>query len=225
MDKYLCERCGKELVFRCAYSRIDHKLICTECDDKEQPKELMKKIQELEAKLAESESKAKTYAKEIVFLDKKFKNLNKEFELAQEHNQKTIEYWQNEYSQLKQQLAEKDEIIKGLQEINQSLGQASKNDVKEIKRLREELSDKNFCKKFVDLYNENKRLSKNLKISWTKRMQFYNSLLKSKLKDVEDTLNKELFGGYYEKDISVGAVKVVISAVIDQQIKLLKGEK
>ena len=66
------------------------------------------KIKELETKLVESETKARNYAKEIAFLDKKLENLNNEFELAQEHNEKTVEYWQNECSQLKQQLAEKD---------------------------------------------------------------------------------------------------------------------
>ena len=68
-------------------------------------------ITDLEVKLKESEKKAKAYVKEIVFLDKKLENLNKEFELAQEHNGKTVEYWQDEYSQLKQQLAEKEKEI------------------------------------------------------------------------------------------------------------------
>lgn len=69
------------------------------------------KIAELEAKLAEKDKQINTYAKEIVFLDNKLENLNKEFELAQEHNEKTVEYWQNECSQLKQQLEEKERYI------------------------------------------------------------------------------------------------------------------
>ena len=47
---------------------------------------------QLKQQLAESEKQVNTYAKEIVFLDKKLKNSNKEFELAQEHNGKTVEY-------------------------------------------------------------------------------------------------------------------------------------
>ena len=73
-------------------------------------KEKDKKITELEQKIAESEKKAITYVKEIVFLDKKLENLNKEFELAQVHNEKTVEYWQNECSQLKHQLGEKEKM-------------------------------------------------------------------------------------------------------------------
>ena len=78
--------------------------------------------------------------------------------------------------------------------------------------------------KLAESEKENKRLSKNLRISWTKRMQFYNGLLINKLRDVRDKLDKELFDGYYEKDISVGSVKVVVGAVFDQQINDLRSK-
>ena len=97
MDKYLCERCGKELVFRCAYSKIDHKLICAECDGKEQPKELMKKITDLEAQLAESEKDSEEFKK-----------------LAGGLREELIEndcMYKKEINQLKQQLSEKENII------------------------------------------------------------------------------------------------------------------
>lgn len=42
---------------------------------------------------------------------------------------------------LQSQLAEKDQAIESLQEINQSLGQTCNNDAKEIERLREQLEE------------------------------------------------------------------------------------
>ena len=54
-----------------------------------------------------------------------------------------------EILQLKQQLAEKDQAIECLQEINQSLGQTCNNDAKEIDRLREK---ENLLNLIVDGY-------------------------------------------------------------------------
>jgi septal ring factor EnvC (AmiA/AmiB activator) len=48
------------------------------------------------------------------------------------------------------QLAEKDQAIEGLQEINKSLGQTCNNDAKEIERLREQLAEEK---------NRNKKLN------------------------------------------------------------------
>ena len=75
------------------------------------------KISDLEAKLAESEE-------QIWALE----------------NQKLHAH--NCLNKLKQQLAEKDQAIESLQEINQSLGQTCNNDAKEIERLREQLAEK-----------------------------------------------------------------------------------
>ena len=91
-----------------------------------------------------------------------------------------------------------------------------------IVRLNNKIAD--LEAKLAESEKENKRLSKNLRISWTKRMQFYNGLLINKLRDVRDKLDKELFDGYYEKDISVGSVKVVVGAVFDQQINDLRSK-
>ena len=49
---------------------------------------------------------------------------------------------QQENDKLEQQLAEKDQAIESLKEINQSLGQTCNNDAKEIERLREKLAEK-----------------------------------------------------------------------------------
>ena len=81
-------------------------------------------ISDLEAKLAESEQQCQ-----------ECKHLNKKIELNIKNK------LMNEIQQLKQQLAEKDQAIEGLQEINQSLGQTCNNDAKEIERLREKLAE------------------------------------------------------------------------------------
>ena len=169
MDKYLCERCGKELVFRCAYSRIDHKLICVECDDKEQPKELAKKIADLEAKLAE-----------------------------------------------------KDQVIESLQEINQSLGQTCNNDAKEIERLREQLTDKD-----VEIEGLKKEIRDELvdnNMAMLELQQSKNQTTIAVLKKV-----KKLFEEKYAYDVEESDFAVIyetdIDEIIDQQIAELKGEK
>ena len=115
MDKYLCERCGKELVFRCAYSRIDHKLICVECDDKEQPKELMKQITYLEEKLAESEKESnaryKAWQEEICECDR--------LRVALAEKDAEVQSWKDgtmvvKLGKLEKQLAEKEKEIEEL---------------------------------------------------------------------------------------------------------------
>ena len=119
MDKYLCERCGKELVFRCAYSRIDHKLICIECDDKEQPKELMKKITDLEAKLAEKIQKYQ-------LLDDNYTRLTEKYDLLESRHELLIE----ENLKLEHQLAEK----------NEAHTEAMQNALNDFLKLRQELN-------------------------------------------------------------------------------------
>jgi len=58
-EKSYCKRCNKELVY-CGYlSKVDKKLICSECFEKEQPKYLFDKISDLEKQLAESEERIK----------------------------------------------------------------------------------------------------------------------------------------------------------------------
>ena len=159
MDKYLCERCGKELNFRCAYSRIDHKLICVECDDKEQPKELAKKIADLEAKLAE-----------------------------------------------------KDQAIESLQEINQSLGQTCNNDAKEIERLREK---ENLLNLIVDGYYTPTNIVE-------RQIREQNQTAIAELEKV-----KELIKEHYNKqfpDFPLGVTEQIHIGIIDQRIKSLKGE-
>lgn len=49
--------------------------------------------------------------------------------------------WKQKVDDLEAKLAEKDQAIESLQEINQSLGQTCNNDAKEIERLREQLAN------------------------------------------------------------------------------------
>ena len=70
MNKFFkCDLCGKECKGHYVYtSRIDTKLICKDCWDKEQPKELIKRIAELEeenAKLIKENEKLKIQLKQI----------------------------------------------------------------------------------------------------------------------------------------------------------------
>lgn len=55
---------------------------------------------------------------------------------------KIIKDQSKKISNLEAKLAEKDQAIESLQEINQSLGQTCNNDAKEIERLREQLAEK-----------------------------------------------------------------------------------
>ena len=166
MDKYLCERCGKELVFRCAYSRIDHKLICVECDDKEQPKELAKKIAELEARLIEKDKEIEESDDEWrEICDGKLETINRLIEEKHEleeiiknksHNKwlkAEAEKYKNEYQslksyidQLKQQLKEKDKVIENLridlkdwQELEKKLGTKYDKVVEQLKEERKKV--------------------------------------------------------------------------------------
>lgn len=96
--------------------------------------------------------------------------------------------------ELKQQLEEKD---KALEEKE-----------KEIKELKEELDDKNFCKEFADLYNENKILRAGLQ-------EEQNQTAIEELEKAEKVIEK------YVNNID--DMNDCLYA-IDQQIKLLKGE-
>lgn len=232
MDKYLCERCGKELVFRCAYSRIDHKLICVECDDKEQPKELMKKITDLEAELEEREKKQKylfssicEYVSQIEELKQQLAETDK---LMQEYLSKCLSleqqlaekekytYTGKEVGEIEQnyenQIADKDQAIESLQEINQSLGQTCNNDAKEIERLREKLANTTV---FAPKISNNADLI--LQIIESDRVGI--DFLKQSQNQTAIAVLEDLKGNYYAYD------GIEFLGYIDQQIKALKGEK
>lgn len=158
--------------------------------------EMMEEIPEKDIKIADLEAKLAESENRVIELSNGVRKLE---EVKDKKIKEVRTCWMKRYDQLRQQL------------------------IQECKEHQE------FCKvadeKVKGLEEENKRLSKNLRISWTKRMQFYNGLLINKLRDVRDRLDKELFDGYYEKDISVGAVKVVAGALFDKEIEELKGEK
>ena len=195
MDKYLCERCGKELVFRCAYSRIDHKLICIECDDKEQPKELMKKIADLEAKLAESEKKASKNYQEGYELYLKLKQFYSRLGVEayaddeiQDVAVKELNKLLNEKEQLKQQLAEKD---------------------KEIEEMKE--GQKDICLRCGGLTHKQYEQSQ-------------NQTAIAELEKAKNKISYYLLKFDYFTPKQLNQVNKMIKA-IDQQIKSLKGEK
>lgn len=108
-EKFYCERCGKELVNGGCLSQIDHKLICIYCDNKEQPKELMKRIVYLEAKLAESKQETNDWKQRFESSEERFKTFNSNGATALNLKNEKI-------AQLKQQLAEKEQQILALQE-------------------------------------------------------------------------------------------------------------
>lgn len=119
-EKFYCKRCGKELVSGGYLSQVDHNLICIYCDNKEQPKELIKQIADLEAKLAEKRQ-------DCVALDKAWNNLN---------NQLSIK--NDEINELKQQLAEKEKEIEELkQRLKDTIKIYSDDFVEKDKELKE----------------------------------------------------------------------------------------
>lgn len=111
-----------------------------------------------------------------------------------------MEDLEKENEQLKQQLAEKD---------------------KEIEELKEELDDKNFCKEFADLYNENKILRAALQ-------EEQNQTAIAKLEKVKEKVLKEVerVEETYTDGFQSGfnCCYVFMKKQIDQQIKELKGE-
>ena len=120
------------------------------------------------------------------------------------------------------QLAEKDQAIESLQEINQSLGQTCNNDAKEIERLRERLDDVLLTSidhesyyATIDEYEK--------EIEELKQLQNQTAIaVLEKLLEKTQTLDVMVQSGHY---INQKKVNVVFKDAIDQQIKELKGEK
>ena len=115
-------------------------------------------------------------------------------------------------------LAEKDQAIESLQEINQSLGQTCNNDAKEIERLREQLTEK---EKEVE-YQES------MKILAVKNQ---NQTAIEKLEKVKEWANN-MYDGWKSNDgVNLDAKSGIcntlqaVCGMVNQQIKSLKGEK
>ena len=130
-EKYYCARCSADMTskkFNCYASDIDRKLICMECWQKEQPKYLVNKIADLEAKLAKSEEKKEKF--ECLYFEKlkDYEDLRREFNLKEVEldlsrntsintNKMDIIHYQAEIMELKQQLAEKEKEIEDYQKL------------------------------------------------------------------------------------------------------------
>ena len=125
------------------------------------------------------------------------------------YDDKFVEEIMKERVQLKQQLAEKDQAIESLQEINQSLGQTCNNDAKEIERLREALYK-----------------AENVKFHEYQPYMTHTEFCAEQLKNQTaiEVLEKVL--KFMKTENELGFKKSVMETFmfIDQQIKELKGE-
>ncbi len=104
-EKYYCARCNKEFLENDHYvyaSDVDHNLICKDCFAKEQPKYLIDKITDLEAKLAEKDELIENY--KMGYTGKIWKQQNNEISILKS----IVKDQDKEIEQLKQQLAEKE---------------------------------------------------------------------------------------------------------------------
>ena len=201
-------------------------------NDKNLILQLTQQLADLEVKLAESEKKARTYAKEIVFLDKKLENLNKEFELAQEHNEKTVEYWQNECSQLKQQLAEKEKEIEVMKQMlvdrEETIIVAEKSNkglILNYNQLKQQLVEINKRKNY---YKKKHKEALELKIANQNQTAIAElEKVRSKIArlDVSPDESNRLIPALDNYTNGFHKSRFKIMNILDQQIAELKGEK
>ena len=122
---------------------------------------------------------------------------------------------------LEQQLEEKDQAIEGLQEINQSLGQTCNNDAKEIERLREQLEEKeDLLKTYIQLNEDlTKRLDDRCDICIERHKQSQSQTAIAELVNIQKYISDNVVGVEQE------CFGRELNDKIDQQIKLLKGDK
>ena len=136
-----------------------------------------------------------------------------EAKLAESEKERELDnsFWKQECDSLQKTLVEKD---------------------KEIENLTEELDDKNFCKDFVDLYNENKLKTQMLhenckdKISFTiQQLEKVKNKIESKVESIYkilDDLNIKIVGESTSRELNAYEE---IAKDIDNQIKQLKEGK
>ena len=123
---------------------------------------------------------------------------------------------------LEAKLAEKDQAIEGLQEINKSLGRTCNNDAKEIERLREELAKKESEIKVGEFWHsayEGKQLDYDkLNDDYNKQEKLLGEVLanKSELQFEYDQLKQQL--AHKEKEIESLKFKLDIRAMSLQNI-------
>lgn len=111
------------------------------------------------------------------------------------------------------QLQEKDQAIEGLQEINQSLGQACNNDAKEIERLREK---ENLLNLIVDGYYTPTNIVE-------RQIREQNQTAIAELKKVLKMMEEKQF--YKKEDTAYCVHPAQIAEYVLKQIKSLKGDK
>ena len=223
MDKEVIEKATPEQFYENTFGRlyilslnetggVDCNMYCS-IKDVEQKDQT---ITDLEAKLAESEAKVASREDEIKFKEADINQLKW-----------ILDGKKKDIAQLKQQLAEKDQAIEGLQEINKSLGQTCNNDAKEIDRLRGQLAEKDELLRqkignmkstdFIRMFVENGFMVRAKEIDNQTAIDELEKLLEK-----TQTLDVMVQSGHY---INQKKVNVVFKDTIDQQIKSLKGEK
>ena len=227
-EEGLCmENCTEKSLGQCPIDYVESLL-----EEKNQ------QITDLETKLAESEKMVGSSFKQNERLKYKLgliTSYNQELQKENDQLKQQLTEYQNDgvgdailnagkkIKELQQQLAEKDQAIEGLKEINQSLGQTCNNDAKEIEKLREQLEEKD-----IDLLKE--------KMAFEEGCQEYYSSGKYKkdfaiaelekvkkivLKEVERV--EEIYTDGFQSGFN--CCYVFMKKQINQQIKLLKGEK
>lgn len=157
-----CARCDKDLVITMSddyyFSDIDGKVLCKECYEKEQPKELVKQITDLEAKLAEKDRVCDKLQRDIECLEENYAQLESDYEKANELGLEPsyIKRVIKKNEELKQQLAEKEKEILDIKFMMRNTEQALRNVpnamagqrkridelTKELKELKQDNQDK-----------------------------------------------------------------------------------
>ena len=189
------------------------------------------KIADLEAKLAESKRKYEDRKKFCIIETRSLTEIINN--LLEENNQlkrQLVEkdkytYTGKEVGDIERnyehQLAEKDQAIEGLQEINQSLGQTCNNDAKEIERLREKESLLNLI---IDGYYTPTNIVK-------RQIREQNQTAIAELEKVKEWANN-MYDGWKSNDgVNLDAKSGIcntlqaVCGMVNQQIKSLKGEK
>lgn len=140
----------------------------------------------------------------------KFKTVN-DLVYAYKNLEKVYTKSRQKIANLELKLADKDQDIESLQEINQSLGQTCNNDAKEIEKLREQLAEEK---------NRNKKLNheaqKYYEDAYCNGFQKQTAI--AELEKVIKFMKTRDKYGFFPEQMS-------IAEHIDQQIKSLKGEK
>ena len=221
-EMFYCERCGKEIIFRCGYSKIDHKLICVDCGNKEEPKELAKKITDLKAKLAESEKEIASL--EVCLLENKnnmkemqeFKIGEDEYDLTDEDARNDLRDYIQEFEKVSKRVYEQKEYAEKI------LRMSTSEEHQEILQLKQQLEEKEKEYKFKlkEMDNEYKKEFKTFEEDCKHLYKTETKKAIYELKKVKELIN---INGYGDNQGNVSWSS--IEEIIDQQIKELKGEK